>query len=214
MFIARHIAGAALAALALGAQSATLSEDFSNVSTLAGSGWVQTNNSGSGGTTGWFQGNTSVFAGQSGGYIAANFNNAGFGKDVDNWLISPDLVLNGGATLTFYTRTETDPFPGDRLQVLFSSGSSASTASFTTLLLSVSPDGQSYPTGWTMYSVALPSVADGRFAFRYLVTDTSINGDYIGIDTVNVVAVPEPSTYALMALGLGALGLAARRRRG
>lgn len=35
-------------------------------------------------------------------------------------------------------------------------------------------------------------------------------GSYL--DAVNVSAVPEPSTYAMMALGLGLLGFAARRR--
>lgn len=37
-----------------------------------------------------------------------------------------------------------------------------------------------------------------------------INGDTI---TVNVGAVPEPATWALMTLGMGAVGFAMRRRR-
>ena len=38
-------------------------------------------------------------------------------------------------------------------------------------------------------------------------------GCYPEIDSVSVVGVPEPTTYALMLAGLGALGLVARRRR-
>ena len=209
---------AALMGPAHAAPPSTLTEGFDNVATLAGSGWVQTNNSLPVGTTGWFQGNTGVFASQAGAadsYIAANYLNAAVqvdpavpGGKVDNWLISPELSLVGGAVLTFYTRTE-DPAFGDTLQVTFSSGSGIAVGGFTTLLLNVDP----YPSSaWTSFSAALPSAASGRFAFRYVVADNSIAGDYIGIDSVNVTAaVPEPQTYALMALGVAALAL--RRRK-
>lgn len=46
--------------------------------------------------------------------------------------------------------------------------------------------------------------------------DVIINSDYVGMDDViagSSNVVPEPSTYALMAAGLVALGVAARRRR-
>jgi len=203
-----------LAAVLMGpahaAAPSNMTEGFDDITTLAGSGWVQTNNSAPPGTTGWFQGNAGVFTSQAGAddsYIAANFNNAEFGGAIDNWLISPELSLGGGAVLTFYTRTE-DPAFGDTLEVKFSSGAGFAVAGFTTNLLTVDP----YPgSDWASFSVALPSVASGRFAFRYVVADTSVAGDYIGIDTVNVTAaVPEPQTYALMALGVAALAL--RRR--
>ena len=192
------------------APPSNMTEGFDNIGTLAGSGWVQTNNSLGLGITSWFQGNSGVFASQAGAadsYIAANFNNAAFGGKIDNWLISPELSLGGGAVLTFYTRTE-DPAFGDTLQVKFSSGSGFAVGGFTTNLLTVDP----YPgSAWTSFSVALPSAVSGRFAFQYVVADTSQFGDYIGIDSVNVTAaVPEPQTYALMALGVAALAL--RRR--
>ncbi len=223
MNLARLVAGIGAMALSLAAHAGPLSEDFSDISLLAGKGWVQTNNSSSGGTSGWFQGSTggALFTGQSGDYIGANFANTGLGGDISNWLISPDLVLTGGATLSFYARTDDAGF-GDSLEVRFSSGPGAdvgltttSLGSFTSLLLTVGPTGTAFPdTGWGLFTVTLPSVAEGRFAFRYVVSNTALNGDYIGIDTVDVTpAVPEPSTYLLMAFGVGALTLVARKRR-
>src|ERR1700690_2848835 len=79
------------------ALSAGVVENFDDINTLAGSGWVMTNNSSPIGTTGWFQGNTAVFDAQAGppdAYIAANFNNAAFGGNISNWLMTPVLDLS------------------------------------------------------------------------------------------------------------------------
>jgi hypothetical protein len=75
---------------------------------------------------------------------------------------------------------------------------------FTTLLTSVlSP----YPEVWTKYSLVVSGLGgptSSRLAFRYVVTDTSQNGDFIGIDTVGL-NLPEPGTFVLMGSGIALL---------
>ncbi|MHA4871363.1 post-PEP-CTERM-1 domain-containing protein [Duganella sp. PWIR1] len=69
-------------------------------------------------------------------------------------------------------------------------------------------------TGWQDRSVLVDSLVApvrGRFGFRYVVDDTSLNGHYVGIDAVSINAIPEPVTVALICLG--AVGLLSRRLR-
>jgi hypothetical protein len=215
---------ALLAASAVANATVLLTENFDDVSTLSGSGWSQVNNSTPIGSTGWFQGNTGVFDAQNGAadsYIAANYLNAGDGGDVSNWLISPEFTLRDGADLTFFTRSS--GFLADRLEVRISTNGAStnvgsgvgSVGDFTTLLATINPSlGDGYPTDWTAFSLSFAGITDGlqgRFAFRYFVTDTFQNGDYVGIDNVKV-SVPEPSTLALLTLGLFALGFSASKR--
>jgi len=203
-----------------------LSESFDDITTLASAGWVQTNKSNALGSTGWFQGNTGVFEAEGGptnSYIAANFNNADSGGDISNWLLTPTLTFNNLDVLSFFTRTAAAVEFPDRLEVrLSSSGASAnvgdtdsSVGDFTSLLLSINPTltVSGYPETWTNYLVTLSGLdgpTSGRLAFRYFVTDTDNNGNYIGIDTVSVSsdtapAIPEPSTVILSLIGLGSL---------
>ncbi len=188
----------------------SLTEGFDSVSSL--DGWVINNvNAGS---TSWFQGNTEAFTAQAGAansYVAANFN-AGvpFGGAIDNWLISPELTLAGTTRVTFYTRNSAEEgFDNDTLGLLFSAGAGSAITGFKTSLLSV--DSTAYPGDWTKYTVDFTGSGTGRFAFHY--TGNYDNSSYIGIDSLTISAVPEPSTWMMLGLGLAGVGLVARRSR-
>lgn len=210
--------------------SITLSGDFDNVSTLAADGWVVTNNSNPVGPASWFQGDTLIFASHQGAgesYIAANAQSVlGDVGTISNWLITPNVSFNNGDVFSFYTRTRLGSDLPDRLQLLMSTsgvnfdvGTSATDVGvFTTLLEDINPSYGvgGYPEAWTQFNVTLSGLAgptSGRFAFRYFVESagaTGGNSNFIGIDTVRLTAVPEPSS-ALVLL-LGSLCLIRRRR--
>lgn len=224
------VAGLVVAMSTFGAARASattvLLENFDNVATLVPSGWSIVNNSSPAGTTDWFQGNPGVFSAQSGAansYVAANFEAAGFGGNISDWLISPVITFHNTDTISFWARTENGSIAPDRLELRLSlngastnvGGTDASVGDFSTLLLTINPAlaPGGFPENWALFQATISGLGgatDGRFAFRYSVSDTSVNGDYIGIDTVTVTAVPEPSTLALVSFGILA---AARARR-
>ncbi|NBB91967.1 MAG: S8 family serine peptidase, partial [Gammaproteobacteria bacterium] len=186
------------------------SEGFADITTLPGAGWSLQNLSDPLGTIDWFQGNDTVFPAQDGpptSYIAANFNNTSGGTGtISNWLLTPEVELNEGTTLSFWTRTgDGSTFP-DRMEVRMSTAGSSTdvgagatdVGDFTELMLTIN-EGLTvggYPETWTEYVIevtGVPSGASGRFGFRYFVTDAGpdgVNSNYIGIDTVSV-AQPE-----------------------
>jgi hypothetical protein len=64
------------------------------------------------------------------------------------------------------------------------------------------------------YSIRNLSVAAGQYALRLGGSGASnINASYSGTLNFSPAAVPEPATWAMMILGMGAVGFAMRRRR-
>ena len=214
---------------AASASAATiLSENFDSVANLTANGWAIVNLSAPTGSTSWFQGNPAIFAAQAGApnaYVAANFEAAGFGGNISDWLLSPELILDNGHVIHFWTRTELGSVAPDRLELRLSlngsstnvGGTDASVGDFTTLLRTINPAlaPGGYPENWTLISATVSGLGgptSGRVAFRYLVPDTSANGDYIGIDSFTVTSrsVPEPGTLTLFTVGVLAVARARR----
>jgi hypothetical protein len=223
---ARTALVAAALSLSFGASAASLSEGF-DIAPPAG--WTTVNSSQPLGTTSWFQGNPAVFtafSGEDNSYIGVNFNSGGGVAAISNWLITPTLSFDNGDVVSFYTRATTGSTYPDRLELRFSDvggtnvgATATSVGSFTTLLLEINPTLATggYPEEWTMFSATISGLSgatDGAIAFRYVVSNGGpfgANSDYIGIDSFSITPVPEPTTWLLMGLGLGAL--AWRRRR-
>src|SRR5262245_38989162 len=110
------IASAAALAGMAGLAQAQLNQSFDDITTLPANGWFAQNNSVPG-LTNWFQGNTAVFGPQASlGYLGTNYNNTSNTNTISNWMCTPQLVLENGKQLTFWTRTVDAPFYPDRLQ--------------------------------------------------------------------------------------------------
>lgn len=127
------------------------------------------------------------------------------GATISNWLISPNVTVENGDIVSFWSRKGTDgtiDYP-DRLELRMSSVATTvvpsagptDVGSFTTLGVSVNPNllaGFVYPKVWTQYSFTVSGLSGPtvvKFAFRYFVTDggpLGNNSDLIGIDTFNV----------------------------
>jgi hypothetical protein len=202
------------------AQLTSLTEGFDTVGApgppatgIFASGWVVINNSSPLGNANWNQGIPGIQLGglgvnaQSGAansFIQTNFQVA-IGGIASDWLITPVLELENGATISFYTQTNVPvntQFPNE-LQVWESqSGSSTvnvgSTAAapggdFTVQLLNINPGATAengtpdgYPTAWMQYILTISGLSaptDGRIGFRYYLPDAATQGTTIGIDT-------------------------------
>lgn len=221
---------------------AAYTQDFANVNTIVNNGdplkWAWYNKSQDAGSAatdpsvgGWFQGTPAdTFDAQSGAansYARADFSSTSNFGVISNWLITPTFSVNTGDSFSFYTRTIAGSSYPDRLQVLLSQSGTSSdvgadwttVGNFTDLLLEINPSEASgvYPETWTLYNYTFtgPSFT-GRIGFRYYITDTNNNGNYIGLDTFSTSAslynpVPEPSSYVLALSAIATLSVARYR---
>lgn len=187
-------------------------ENFDDITTLTGDGWLAANNSNPTGSTTWFQGNPSNFNAHQGGndsYISANFNSTGTVGTICTWLILPDLGYL--QNISFWTRTAAGSNWADRLVVRHSPSGGVATGDcdsgfgdFTNSLLEVNSGlaGNGYPQDWTQFTATVN--ATGRVALVYHVPQGGSNGtnsNIIGIDTVEWLAGPPPPPPMVPALG-------------
>jgi hypothetical protein len=239
--IARALAPAIAIAAALtcgaGANAADPAAGFEEGFEAGLSGWTAINNSSPKGFQGWYSGNDfwDAQAGSNQSLVSADYLSASGLGTISSWLISPELAFNNNDVVTFWTRTvDVVTFP-DRLELRFSAdggtdvgSGTTSVGTFTNKLLVVNPNLRTtgYPTDWTQFSATITGLSGptiGAIAFRYFVTDggpgsDASNSELIAVDTVSITGgvsapppIPEPATYLMMALGLGAIGL--RRMR-
>ena len=168
-----------------------------NGNTFPPTNWITINRDG--GTLGpWFRGgDTSAFVSFEGsGFAANNFQRAN-GFYLDDYLITPAITGVGQAgrldSLIFWVRSKLNNAPSpnfpDSLMVRLST-TGPDTSNFTTLLEYFSVP----KTGWTRKAYSLtgrvPANSTVRVAFRYLLYNSGLNGsngDFIGIDAVQVV---------------------------
>jgi len=193
-----------------------IDEGFDDIANLPG--WVLINHSQPLGASDWFQGNDAVFPAFDGlpdAYIAANSNNGSGLATISNWLLTPEVNLRDGSTMTFYTRTLESSGRPDRLQVRMSTNGASTNVGvtafdvgdFINFLLDINPTYAigGYPETWTQFTInisGVPPRTTGRLAFRYFVENggpEGINSNYIGIDravycltTVRVIPTPRP----------------------
>ncbi len=183
-------------------------ENFDTFTSLAASGWSQTNQSNPVGASTWAQGGGTAFATAYNGAVTSftlcNYNSTTGAGTISNWLITPTVVLENGDVISFYTRQGgTTVSYADNLELristngAFTSAPSAGIADvgdYTTLAAEINPtlDPAGYPLTWTQYTYTMSGLTgptECKLGFRYYVTDggpLGANSNIIGLDALSI----------------------------
>lgn len=187
-----------------------IQENFDNVPAMFTSGWSRINLSSPVGSSQWAQSVNGVIGtsvnGSTTSHIEVNYLSTTGANTISNWLISPQMSLDNGDTISFYTISYNSATYPDRLECRLSTtgaspgSTSTSVGDFTTLVLSVNPNltFTGYPSvqisgnTWTKYSgvvTGLSGTTQGYIALRYFVTNggpDGANSSSIAVDAFKV----------------------------
>lgn len=199
--VALGVVAGAFAVVAQPAQAVSVSEGFDNVAALTTWKVVNLSAPGQPEEPSWQQGDVSeltAHAGAPNSFIGIDYS-AGV-QNTSSWLILPQQTsLSSTDVLSFWTKSANGAggYP-DRLEVRMSTNGSCNPGAttdgvgdFTNLLGSINPTlaDTGYPGEWTQVSYPLTGLSttnvSGCLALRYYITDTSTNGQYVGVDSLS-----------------------------
>lgn len=208
----KHLIAGGLAAVAVAAQAQVLlSQGFDDPAVIVSTWQVTNSSTPTGSAPGWQLGSSTIFpaqAGSAGSFMSANYEAAGLGGTLNALLLSPTFSTASPVLVEFYARAADFTGTSDSIRYGWSNAAGS--------VLTLSAPTVVATADWVKYSFQIAAQGAGttaRFAVNYVGSaDTS---NYVGIDSVTVTAVPEPSALLLLGAGLAGLAsLSARSRRG
>jgi hypothetical protein len=115
-----------------------------------------------------------------------------------------DTIAGQQYVLSFYLGTYTQRWGGPPVSILASAGGTNQTFAVSTT--STASTWTPFSMSFTATSASTPITLTGAAGFQY------IGLDNVSVDPSGAPATPEPGSYALIAIGLGLLGMARQRR--
>lgn len=168
-------------------------DDFNgdnSISGLTSRGWVVLNQDGGGTQPAWFQPTGTVFPSYEGpdtGFVASNYQGAN-GFLIDHWLISPEITVTAGDTLSFWHRSPDGNSWDDSIYVRYSTTAGTTPGDFDVTWGRYLAS----EAGWARWTGTFNHTGTIRFAIQYYIVDGGPSGtysNYLGIDLVEVLGV-------------------------